>query len=85
GREARNLFLDPTAKVTMDLYQQLIDRGFRRLSLYTSIIRSQTQDEMNNLLKPLHLNLTMIKERNTCIKAVLIRLFEYRKYLQALM
>ncbi|MCU7871091.1 MAG: arginyltransferase, partial [Candidatus Thiodiazotropha sp. (ex Lucinoma borealis)] len=30
GREARNLFLDPTAKVTMDLYQQLIDRGFRR-------------------------------------------------------
>ncbi|MCM8857313.1 MAG: arginyltransferase [Candidatus Thiodiazotropha sp.] len=34
GREARNLFLDPTAKVTMDLYQQLIDRGFRRSGCY---------------------------------------------------
>lgn len=34
GREARNLFLDPTAKVTLNLYQQLIDRGFRRSGCY---------------------------------------------------
>jgi arginine-tRNA-protein transferase len=34
GREARNLFLDPTAKVTPHLYQHLIDRGFRRSGCY---------------------------------------------------
>ena len=34
GREARNLFLDPMAKVTPELYQQLIDRGFRRSGCY---------------------------------------------------
>ncbi|MES9865024.1 MAG: arginyltransferase [Candidatus Thiodiazotropha sp. LLP2] len=34
GEEARNLFLDPTAKVTPELYQQLIDRGFRRSGCY---------------------------------------------------
>ncbi|WP_369163167.1 arginyltransferase [Candidatus Thiodiazotropha sp. LNASS1] len=34
GREARNLFLDPNAKVTQHLYQQLIDRGFRRSGCY---------------------------------------------------
>ncbi|MBT2969380.1 MAG: arginyltransferase [gamma proteobacterium symbiont of Ctena orbiculata] len=34
GREARNLFLDPNAKVTLNLYQQLIDRGFRRSGCY---------------------------------------------------
>jgi arginine-tRNA-protein transferase len=34
GKEARNLFLDPMAQVTMGLYQQLIDRGFRRSGCY---------------------------------------------------
>ncbi len=34
GNEARNLFLDPTAEVTPSLYQQLIDRGFRRSGCY---------------------------------------------------
>ncbi|MCU7935833.1 MAG: arginyltransferase [Candidatus Thiodiazotropha sp. (ex Dulcina madagascariensis)] len=34
GREARNLFLDPAAKVTPKLYQQLICRGFRRSGCY---------------------------------------------------
>ncbi|MEJ2609184.1 MAG: arginyltransferase [Candidatus Thiodiazotropha sp.] len=33
-REARNLFLDPMAKVTPDFYQLLIDRGFRRSGCY---------------------------------------------------
>jgi arginyl-tRNA--protein-N-Asp/Glu arginylyltransferase len=34
GQEARNLFLDPMAKVTPQLYQQLIDQGFRRSGCY---------------------------------------------------
>ncbi|MCG7914637.1 MAG: arginyltransferase [Candidatus Thiodiazotropha weberae] len=34
GRDARNLFLDPMAKVNDELYQQLIDRGFRRSGCY---------------------------------------------------
>jgi arginine-tRNA-protein transferase len=34
GREARNLFLDPMAKVTPELYQHMIDRGFRRSGCY---------------------------------------------------
>jgi leucyl-tRNA---protein transferase len=34
GREARNLFLDPMAKVNSDLYQQMIDKGFRRSGCY---------------------------------------------------
>jgi arginine-tRNA-protein transferase len=34
GRDARNLFLDPMAKVNHELYQQLIDRGFRRSGCY---------------------------------------------------
>ncbi|MCU7844915.1 MAG: arginyltransferase [Candidatus Thiodiazotropha sp. (ex Monitilora ramsayi)] len=33
-REARSLFLDPSAKVTAEIYQQLIDRGFRRSGCY---------------------------------------------------
>jgi arginine-tRNA-protein transferase len=33
-REARSLFLDPAAKVTPAIYQQLIDRGFRRSGCY---------------------------------------------------
>jgi arginine-tRNA-protein transferase len=33
-REARSLFLDPAAKVTPEIYQQLIDRGFRRSGCY---------------------------------------------------
>ncbi|MCU7830474.1 MAG: arginyltransferase [Candidatus Thiodiazotropha sp. (ex Myrtea sp. 'scaly one' KF741663)] len=33
-REARSLFLDPSAKVTTEIYQQLIDRGFRRSGCY---------------------------------------------------
>ncbi len=34
GRDARSLFLDPSAKVTAEIYQQLIDRGFRRSGCY---------------------------------------------------
>jgi leucyl-tRNA---protein transferase len=33
-REARSLFLDPAAEVTSNIYQQLIDRGFRRSGCY---------------------------------------------------
>jgi arginine-tRNA-protein transferase len=33
-REARSLFLDPAAEVTPAIYQQLIDRGFRRSGCY---------------------------------------------------
>lgn len=33
-RESRSLFLDPAAEVTPTLYQQLIDRGFRRSGCY---------------------------------------------------
>ena len=33
-RDARSLFLDPSADVTPDIYQQLIDRGFRRSGCY---------------------------------------------------
>jgi arginine-tRNA-protein transferase len=33
-REARSLFLDPAADVTPGIYQQLIDRGFRRSGCY---------------------------------------------------
>jgi arginine-tRNA-protein transferase len=33
-REARSLFLDPSAEVTAEIYQQLIDRGFRRSGCY---------------------------------------------------
>ena len=33
-REARSLFLDPAAEVTPQIYQQLIDRGFRRSGCY---------------------------------------------------
>ncbi len=33
-REARSLFLDPAADVTPAIYQQLIDRGFRRSGCY---------------------------------------------------
>lgn len=33
-RDARSLFLDPSAKVTPEIYQQLIDRGFRRSGCY---------------------------------------------------
>ena len=32
--EARSLFLDPAAEVTPSIYQQLIDRGFRRSGCY---------------------------------------------------
>jgi len=34
GEEARSLFLDPEAEVTPEVYQQLIDRGFRRSGCY---------------------------------------------------
>lgn len=33
-REARSLFLDPNTQVTPEIYQQLIDRGFRRSGCY---------------------------------------------------
>lgn len=33
-REARSLFLDPAAEVTPAIYQELIDRGFRRSGCY---------------------------------------------------
>ena len=33
-REARSLFLDPAAEVSSSIYQQLIDRGFRRSGCY---------------------------------------------------
>ena len=34
GEQARSLFLDPSARITAALYQQLIDRGFRRSGCY---------------------------------------------------
>jgi len=34
GKQARSLFLDPSAQVTPHIYQQLIDRGFRRSGCY---------------------------------------------------
>ena len=34
GQQARSLFLDPSAQVTPNIYQQLIDRGFRRSGCY---------------------------------------------------